>query len=51
VSRYRQAEPYHYTWWQEAIDVGKDAAEAALGVIVLLVLMFGIPFLLWLGAS
>jgi hypothetical protein len=51
MKRYRQAEPYHLTWQQVAVDTAKDVAETLLGVVVLLVLMFGIPFLLWLGAS
>lgn len=44
-----QAEPYHVTWQQMAVDAAKDAGEVILGVVVLLALMFGIPFLLWIG--
>jgi len=46
-----QAEPYHVTWQQLALDAAKDAAEVILGVVVFLALFLGIPFLLWLVAS
>jgi hypothetical protein len=42
-----QATRYEPHW----TDTAKDVGEIVLGVVVLLALMFGIPFLLWLGAS
>ena len=46
-----QAEPYHVTWQQEAMDAAKDVGEILLGVVVFLGLFIGIPFLIWLVAS
>ena len=40
-----QATPFRVT----ASDHLKDAGEALLGVVVLLVLLFGVPFLLWVA--
>lgn len=45
----RQAEPYHVTWQQMAVDGLKDAGEIILGMIVFLSLFLGIPFLLWVA--
>ena len=42
-----QATPFRVT----ASDHLKDAAEVLLGVVVLTILLFGIPFLLLMGAS
>lgn len=46
-----QAEPYHVTWQQMAVDTAKDVAEVILGLIVFLSLFIGVPLLLWLVAS
>ena len=43
-----QAEPYHVTWQQMAVDGAKDVAETILGVAVLLTFFIGIPWLAWM---
>jgi hypothetical protein len=45
--QWRQATPYRHTWTDHAKDVG----EILIGLVILLILFMGLPFLLWLSAS